>query len=102
MAAALGAKFVTTVMFGALGAGVFVGVSHDGRGADPAGDDVLEEPPPLTTTAPPTTIVAPTALTVPSSAVEPTTAVGATTVLPAEPAVPDTTQARARVRSGGS
>jgi hypothetical protein len=103
-APAFGAKVFTTVVFGALGAGVFAGVSHDGRSADPVGDDGLGDSPPIavsTTSAPSTTVVI-TTPGVPSSSVEALSSIPVTTVLAAEPAVPDTSRARARVRSGGS
>jgi hypothetical protein len=80
------AKVVTTVVVGALGVGVFAGVSNDGRGDEPA---VVEN-----TDDPTTTTTVSTSSTPSSSAV--------TTITPAEPAVPDPTPTRARVRSGGS
>jgi hypothetical protein len=83
------AKVVTTVVVGALGVGVFAGVSNDGRGAEPAVVDRVDEPTSTTTI----TTVSPSST--PSS-------FAATTITPAEPAVPDPTPTRARVRSGGS
>jgi hypothetical protein len=97
-----GAKVVTTVVFGALGAGVFAGVSHDGRGAEPV-DAVVEESPP--TTVPSTvgsTSLVPPSTTITASTIAGATSTAITTIAPAEPAVPDTSRARARVRSGAS
>jgi hypothetical protein len=80
------AKVVTTVVVGALGVGVFAGVSNDGRGAEPAVVDHIDDPSTTTTVSSSNT---PSSFTV-------------TTITPAEPAVPDPTPTRARVRSGGS
>jgi hypothetical protein len=82
------AKVVSTVVVGALGVGVFAGVSNDGRGGEPA---VVEN-----TGAPPTTTT-----TIVSSSSTPSS-FAVTTITAAEPAVPDPTPTRARVRSGGS
>ena len=93
MGPAAGAKIVTTVVLGAVGAGVFAGVSHDGRGAEPVESESVVVPPSNTTaagTAPPST--APTITT--------TTATSSTVA--AQPATPDSAPPRARVRSGGS
>ena len=77
MGPAAGAKIVTTVVLGAVGAGVFAGVSHDGRGAEPVQTESVV---PTTSTTPSTT----------------------TTIFAAAPATPDPMPTRARVRSGGS
>ena len=91
MGPAAGAKIVTTLVVGAVGAGVFAGVSHDGRGAEPVETETVV----VATTS--TTVSAP-----PSTAVDSATTVTTTTIVAAEPATPDPAPPRARVRSGGS
>jgi hypothetical protein len=102
---AAGAKIVTTMLLGAAGAGVFAGVSHDGRGAEPIGtDNVVDVVPstaaataPVTSLLTSTTVVAPTSSTSTSTV---TTASASTETAP--PATPDPAPRRARVRSGAS
>jgi hypothetical protein len=91
MGAAAGAKIVTTVVLGAFGAGVFAGVSHDGRGAEPVDTETVVVPTATTTLSTP-----------PSTATSFTTTTSTTMIVAAQPATPDPAPSRARVRSGGS
>ena len=94
MGPAAGAKIVTTVVLGAVGAGVFAGVSHDGRGAEPVENEtVVVSTTSTTLSTPPSTA---------ASFTTTTTTTATTTVVAAPPATPDPAPTRARVRSGGS
>jgi hypothetical protein len=85
---ALGAKVVTTVVLGAVGAGVFMGVESDGRGETPGEPAPIVEQPPTTSRA--------------SSSPTAATSGGPSTSLAAQPADPAPAPTRVRVRSGGS
>ena len=92
MGPAAGAKIVTTLVLGAVGAGVFAGVSHDGRGGEPAETEtVVDSTTSTTLAAPPSTAGSFT-----------TTTATTTTIVAAQPAPPDSAPPRARVRSGAS
>ena len=98
MGPAAGAKIVTTVVLGAVGAGVFAGVSHEGRGGEP----VETEPVVVSTTSTVTMAPPSTAASATSTAASFTTTTGTTTIVAAQPATPDPAPTRVRVRSGGS
>ena len=92
---AVGAKYVTALVVGVVGAGAFAGVSHDGRGGAPP-----EEPEPIVEVlSPSTTAVIPSiAGTAPAQPAEPAKAAQPADPAPSDP-VPTT---RARLRSRGS
>ena len=90
------AKYVAALTVGVVGAGVFAGVSHDGRGsAAPAEPDPVVEAPSTTTAATTSLTTAPVPSSVPSS-------VQVESTQPALPATPDPVPTRARLRSRGS
>ncbi len=87
---AKGAKYVAALAVGVVSAGVFAGVSHDGRGGDPPAnpEPIVEVPSPTVESTRPATSVESTR---PATSVESTQ--------PATPATPDPAPTRAAVRS---
>ena len=104
---AVGAKYVTALVVGVVGAGAFAGVSHDGRGGAPPDDtETFVEVLSPTTTIGSTTVgtvgTASASTTQIASTLAAQPAEPAKATQPAEAAPPDPVPTRARVRSRGS